>query len=97
MVNSSQYRRLVKSTLLLIPLFGVHYIICAFPPDHVVHAVKLYLDLCIGSFQGFIVGVLYCFLNQEVQSEVQRRWLRRHVDSYGAVPVVANSQMDTPC
>uniref|UniRef100_A0A4W3GV49 Vasoactive intestinal peptide receptor 2 n=1 Tax=Callorhinchus milii TaxID=7868 RepID=A0A4W3GV49_CALMI len=70
MVNSSQYRRLVKSTLLLIPLFGVHYIICAFPPDHVVHAVKLYLDLCIGSFQGFIVGVLYCFLNQEVSGPV---------------------------
>uniref|UniRef100_A0A4W3GTG4 Growth hormone releasing hormone receptor 2 n=1 Tax=Callorhinchus milii TaxID=7868 RepID=A0A4W3GTG4_CALMI len=64
MVNSSQYRRLVKSTLLLIPLFGVHYIICAFPPDHF---VSLSLSLCV---QGFIVGVLYCFLNQEVSGPV---------------------------
>ncbi|XP_038652394.1 growth hormone-releasing hormone receptor-like [Scyliorhinus canicula] len=95
--NSSQYRRLTKSTLLLVPLFGVHYIVCAFPPDGAVLAIRLYLDLCIGSFQGFIVGVLYCFLNQEVQTEIQRRWLRRRLDSYGAVPVIGKSQMDTAC
>uniref|UniRef100_UPI00398E4B5F growth hormone-releasing hormone receptor-like n=1 Tax=Pristiophorus japonicus TaxID=55135 RepID=UPI00398E4B5F len=97
MANSSQYRRLTKSTLLLVPLFGVHYIVCAFPPDGAVLATKLYLDLCIGSFQGVIVGVLYCFLNQEVQTEIHRRWMRRQLDSYGAVPVIGKSQQDTSC
>ncbi|XP_067909555.1 growth hormone releasing hormone receptor, like [Heterodontus francisci] len=95
--NSSQFRRLTKSTLLLVPLFGVHYIVCAFPPDGAVLAIRLYLDLCIGSFQGFIVGVLYCFLNREVQTEIHRRWLRRQLDSYGAVPVIGKSHMDTSC
>ncbi|XP_078390133.1 growth hormone-releasing hormone receptor-like [Cetorhinus maximus] len=95
--NFTQYRRLTKSTLLLVPLFGVHYIVCAFPPDGAVLATRLYLDLCIGSFQGFIVGVLYCFLNQEVQTEIHRRWLRKRLNSYGAVPVMGKSQMDTCC
>ncbi|XP_067852490.1 growth hormone-releasing hormone receptor-like [Heptranchias perlo] len=97
MANSSQYRRLTKSTLLLVPLFGVHYIVCAFPPDGAVLPIRLYLDLCIGSFQGFIVGVLYCFLNQEVQSEIHGRWLRKQLNSYWAVPVVGKSQLDTSC
>ncbi|XP_059827299.1 growth hormone releasing hormone receptor, like [Hypanus sabinus] len=97
LANSSQYRRLTKSTLLLIPLFGIHYIICAFPPDGAVMAVRLYLELCIGSFQGLTVGILYCFLNQEVQTEIYRRWLRRQMDSYVAVPVIGRSLMDTSC
>ncbi|XP_072110540.1 growth hormone-releasing hormone receptor-like [Mobula birostris] len=95
--NSSQYRWLIKSTLLLIPLFGTHYIICAFPPDGAVLAVQLYLELCIGSFQGLTVGILYCFLNREVQTEIYRRWLRRQMDSYVGVPVIRKSLMDTSC
>ncbi|XP_062900637.1 growth hormone releasing hormone receptor, like isoform X2 [Mobula hypostoma] len=95
--NSSQYRQLTKSTLLLTPLFGIHYIICAFPPHGAVLYIQLYLELCIGSFQGLTVGILYCFLNREVQTEIYRRWLRRQMDSYVGVPVIGKSLMDTSC
>lgn len=44
-------RRLAKSTLLLIPLFGVNYIIFAFLPDHVQSKERLVFDLILGSFQ----------------------------------------------
>ncbi|KAF2985816.1 hypothetical protein EK904_014943, partial [Melospiza melodia maxima] len=91
--NSSQYRRLSRSTLLLIPLFGTHYIVFNFLPEHTSLGVRLYLELCIGSFQGFIVAVLYCFLNQEVQTEIGRRW---HGKTHGLVPVWRRTRWTVP-
>uniref|UniRef100_A0A8C0JV89 Growth hormone releasing hormone receptor n=1 Tax=Canis lupus dingo TaxID=286419 RepID=A0A8C0JV89_CANLU len=69
-----QYWRLSKSTLLLIPLFGIHYVIFNFLPDSAGLGIRLPLELGLGSFQGFIVAILYCFLNQEVRTEISRRW-----------------------
>ncbi|XP_035410318.1 growth hormone-releasing hormone receptor isoform X2 [Cygnus atratus] len=91
--NSSQYRRLSRSTLLLIPLFGTHYIVFNFLPEYTSLGVRLYLELCIGSFQGFIVAVLYCFLNQEVQTEIGRRW---HGKRYGLIPVWRRTRWTVP-
>lgn len=44
-------RRLAKSTLLLIPLFGVHYVMFAFFPDNFKAEVKMVFELVVGSFQ----------------------------------------------
>ncbi|MEQ2226063.1 hypothetical protein ILYODFUR_023809, partial [Ilyodon furcidens] len=94
--NSSQYRRLAKSTLLLIPLFGTHYMFFSFLPDYL-NNLRFYIELCLGSFQGLLVAVLYCFLNQEVQKEVHMQWLKWQERSYGVVlPAAKGSQMDTP-
>uniref|UniRef100_A0A493T7E7 G-protein coupled receptors family 2 profile 2 domain-containing protein n=1 Tax=Anas platyrhynchos platyrhynchos TaxID=8840 RepID=A0A493T7E7_ANAPP len=49
--ETSHYSRLAKSTLLLIPLFGIHYIMFAFFPDNFKTEVKLVFELVVGSFQ----------------------------------------------
>ncbi|XP_018534751.1 vasoactive intestinal polypeptide receptor 2 isoform X1 [Lates calcarifer] len=84
--EQSQYRRLAKSTLLLIPLFGMNYVVFVYlmePADKNMKRIKIFFELALGSFQGLIVAVLYCFLNSEVQSELRRTWrslsLKRYV------------------
>ncbi|KAE8278678.1 Vasoactive intestinal polypeptide receptor [Larimichthys crocea] len=75
----SQYKRLIKSTFFLVALFGLHCILFSFLPDKVGSLVfKIWntAELALSSTQGFVVAVLYCFMNTEVQHEFQRRWRR---------------------
>uniref|UniRef100_A0A8C7L4L4 ADCYAP receptor type I n=1 Tax=Oncorhynchus kisutch TaxID=8019 RepID=A0A8C7L4L4_ONCKI len=83
--ESSIYLRLARSTLLLIPLFGIHYTVFAFSPEDVSKKERLVFELGLGSFQGFVVAVLYCFLNGEVQSEIKRKWRSWRVNRYFTV------------
>lgn len=72
--------RLAKSTLTLIPLLGTHEVVFAFVMDE--HArgtlrfIKLFTELSFTSFQGLMVAILYCFVNNEVQMEFRRSWER---------------------
>ncbi|KAK2822540.1 hypothetical protein Q5P01_022605 [Channa striata] len=76
-----QYRKLLKSTLVLIPLFGVHYIIFHTMPDTKVFEVpwliQMHYEMLFNSFQGFLVAIIYCFCNGEVQAEIKKSWNRR--------------------
>nr|XP_033787472.1 vasoactive intestinal polypeptide receptor 2 isoform X2 [Geotrypetes seraphini] len=80
--DQSQYKRLTKSTLLLIPLFGIHYIVFAVLPIPFSTKVQLFFELGVGSFQGLVVAVLYCFLNKEVQGELKRKWHSMQLNQY---------------
>ncbi|KAM8903588.1 secretin receptor isoform 3-T3 [Spinachia spinachia] len=83
-----QYKTLIKSTFFLVALFGLHYILFVFLPVEVsssVFQIWTLAELALSSTQGFVVAVLYCFMNGEVQQEFQRRWRRwrltRHLPS----------------
>ncbi|XP_055881637.1 parathyroid hormone/parathyroid hormone-related peptide receptor-like isoform X2 [Biomphalaria glabrata] len=74
-----RYRRLGKSTLVLIPIFGVHYLVTIGVPDNidpVLETIKLYLEMFFNSFQGLLIACLFCFMNGEVQTEIRKRYIR---------------------
>lgn len=80
----SLFRRLAKSTLLLIPLFGIHYVVFVYimEGNGEMENYKIFFDLGLGSFQGLVVAILYCFLNSEVQSELKRKWRSLRLKRY---------------
>ncbi|XP_063780585.1 parathyroid hormone/parathyroid hormone-related peptide receptor [Pseudophryne corroboree] len=75
-----QYRKLLKSTLVLMPLFGVHYIVFISLPytdvSEVVWHIQMHYEALLNSFQGFFVAIIYCFCNGEVQAEIKKSWSR---------------------
>lgn len=74
------YRKLAKSTLVLIPLFGVHFVVFNAIPiclEPNIEIIWMYLELTISSFQGFIVSLLFCFFNGEVKTEIRKHWRMR--------------------
>ncbi|KAG8233568.1 hypothetical protein J437_LFUL012932 [Ladona fulva] len=76
----NKYRKWAKSTIVLIPLFGVHYTVFlgmsyAIGVNQVVEIIWLSCDLFFASFQGAVVAILYCFMNGEVKAELKKTWI----------------------
>ncbi|XP_076439560.1 secretin receptor-like isoform X2 [Babylonia areolata] len=79
--RQQQYRRLAKFILVLVPLFGVLYVVIyiIFPMSFSAHELdirQLYIEMTYNSFQGFILAVVFCFLNEEVHAEIRWLWMR---------------------
>ncbi|XP_075585017.1 uncharacterized protein LOC124495060 isoform X2 [Dermatophagoides farinae] len=76
-----KYRTWFRSTLVLVPLFGVHYMFflafttITFNSYDIFEIIWLYTDLTFTTFQGCLVALLYCFFNHEVQIELKKLWL----------------------
>ncbi|XP_071572726.1 secretin receptor isoform X1 [Temnothorax nylanderi] len=87
--ETERYKRWTRSTLVLVPLFGVHYAFFigmsySIGVNETVEVVWLFCDQLFASFQGFFVAVLYCFLNGEVRTEVSStlrgiKWIHRGI------------------
>ncbi|KAB1279145.1 Parathyroid hormone 2 receptor [Camelus dromedarius] len=72
-------RKLAKSTLVLVLVFGVHYIVFVCLPHSFAGLwweIRMHCELFFNSFQGFFVSIIYCYCNGEVQSEVKKLWSR---------------------
>ncbi|CAL1546690.1 unnamed protein product [Lymnaea stagnalis] len=79
--GKAKYRKLAKFILVLIPLFGIMYIVfyVAVPSNFEetdFNVAYLYLEMGYNSFQGFLLALLFCFLNEEVHGELRRAWHR---------------------
>lgn len=70
--NSSQHTRFtLRATLVLLPLFGVQFIMMSQRPIDAPcfwDSFFYYVSYTIDGLQGVIVSLLYCYLNKEVRN-----------------------------
>ncbi|CAL1267244.1 unnamed protein product [Larinioides sclopetarius] len=68
----------VKATALLFPLLGLtHLMFCINPKDDATfEEAYMITNAILQSSQGFFVGLLYCFMNSEVQTVLRNSYLR---------------------
>ena len=86
--NSSAIRdykiRLAKSTLALIPLLGIQYVVTIFferidaSETYKLTSIKLIphqaAKTLFSRIPGFLVSIIYCFFNSEILTEIQKQW-----------------------
>ncbi|XP_045844431.1 gastric inhibitory polypeptide receptor isoform X2 [Meles meles] len=89
--------RLARSTLTLVPLLGVHEVVFAPVTEEqargALRFTKLGFEIFLSSFQGFMVSVLYCFINKEVGTApaCRPRPLAAAQGTYGSAGNVLNA------
>lgn len=98
--ESQRYRKLAKSTLVLIPLFGVYYIFFIVVTNHQHSDPRLtvgiiYSEMTLNSFQGMVVAVLFCFMNGEVRAEIAKNWQRHMLRRQSVASLRSNRAMST--
>ncbi|XP_045169612.2 gastric inhibitory polypeptide receptor-like isoform X2 [Mercenaria mercenaria] len=93
--DSQHLRKTAKFVLVLIPLFGVIYIAFSAYPSGVVgmeaDIIYLYCEMFYNSFQGFVLALLFCFLNEEVHNEIRRFWYRRRFNRFNTRSIILSS------
>ncbi|XP_064483293.1 corticotropin-releasing factor receptor 1-like [Ornithodoros turicata] len=78
-VETTQFQKAIKATVLLFPLLGItHLLFCINPKDEDLGLQEAYMiiNAILQSSQGIFVSVLYCFMNSEVQTAVRNAYLR---------------------
>ncbi|KAH8372981.1 hypothetical protein KR009_009408 [Drosophila setifemur] len=76
-LETRQYYKASKALLVLIPLFGITYLLVLTGPEqgisrNLFEAIRAFLL----STQGFFVALFYCFLNSEVRQTLRHRFVR---------------------
>ena len=70
-------RRMTRATILLIPLFGVQFLVTLVRPqtdDCDLEQVYYYIFYTMDGLQGTSVALLYCYFNKEVRIIYARRY-----------------------
>ncbi|XP_064813167.1 calcitonin gene-related peptide type 1 receptor-like [Oncorhynchus masou masou] len=86
--ESNAYMKVVRATLILIPLLGAQFILVPWRPEgRKARAIYEFIMNIFAHFQGLLVAIIFCFYNAEVQACLRRKWAQtklvwKWTDSY---------------
>ncbi|XP_013990936.1 calcitonin gene-related peptide type 1 receptor [Salmo salar] len=86
--ESNAYMKVVRATLILIPLLGAQFILVPWRPEgRKARAIYEFIMNIFTHFQGLLVAIIFCFYNAEVQACLRRKWAQtklvwKWTDSY---------------
>ncbi|XP_042901863.1 calcitonin gene-related peptide type 1 receptor isoform X2 [Parasteatoda tepidariorum] len=75
----SQYRKAVRATLVLVPLFGLHFCLIVYRPQYgncALLQAYTFFNNAMDGLQGFLVSIIFCFMNGEVIILIKRTYAR---------------------
>ncbi|XP_064155162.1 calcitonin gene-related peptide type 1 receptor isoform X2 [Anguilla rostrata] len=73
--QSNMYMKVVRGTLLLVPLLGIQFILVpSRPQGRLLKAVYEFVMNIFTHYQGLQVAIIFCFCNGEVQTALKRHW-----------------------
>ncbi|XP_066943740.1 uncharacterized protein [Macrobrachium rosenbergii] len=75
----SQYRKAVRATMMVVPLFGLQYIVTIYRPPGLGcywHDFYQIFNNVIDGSTGAVVAIIFCYTNGEVKSLLRRSWER---------------------
>ncbi|KAL5007063.1 hypothetical protein ScPMuIL_015869 [Solemya velum] len=81
----NNFRRALRATFVLIPLFGVQLFLTIYrPPANTPSGLEYdRMSAFVMNSQGFFVALIFCFVNGEVHSHLKRTWKRRIMERSG--------------
>ncbi|XP_063377538.1 uncharacterized protein LOC134664722 [Cydia fagiglandana] len=68
-----------KATLFLMPIFGSQFLLTAFRPNTTnctAEQIYYYVTYAVEGLQGFVVAMLYCYVNKEVRMLIKATYLK---------------------
>lgn len=74
-VQFKVYIKVVRATLILVPLLGIQIVLIPMRPDgDLTSKIYHHVTHIAGHYQGFLVTLIFCFFNGEVQTALKKHW-----------------------
>ncbi|XP_071379404.1 calcitonin gene-related peptide type 1 receptor [Centroberyx affinis] len=94
--ESTAYMKVVRATLILIPLLGAQFILVPWRPEgRTARAIYEFIMHIFSHFQGLLVAIIFCFCNAEAQTALRRKWAQLKIawgkTGWGETNATANS------
>ncbi|XP_032527603.2 calcitonin gene-related peptide type 1 receptor-like isoform X1 [Danaus plexippus] len=86
--SSVATKKAARAALILIPLFGLHFVLIPFRPSPDMPGEKLYqvVSALLTSLQGVCVAILFCFTNHDVVAAA-KTYISRYIQHNDVIPM----------